>query len=44
MDGVYRGPVGLVSGRFALIERAGDFTLLPWRPKTRADCRSTAAI
>ncbi|WP_230188357.1 DUF3363 domain-containing protein [Sphingobium sp. CECT 9361] len=44
IDGVYRGPVGLVSGWFALIERSRDFTLLAWRPKTRADCRSTAAI
>jgi type IV secretory pathway VirD2 relaxase len=32
IEGVYRRPVDLVSGRFALIERARDFTLVPWRP------------
>lgn len=29
--GIYRRPVDLVSGRFALIEKARDFTLVPWR-------------
>jgi len=32
VDGVYRRSVDLVSGRFALIERSRDFTLVPWRP------------
>lgn len=32
IEGVYRRPVELVSGRFALIERSRDFTLVPWRP------------
>jgi hypothetical protein len=32
IEGVYRRPVDLVSGRFALVERARDFTLVPWRP------------
>ena len=32
IEGVYRRPIDLVSGRFALIERARDFTLVPWRP------------
>lgn len=32
VEGVYRRPVDLVSGRFALIERSRDFTLVPWRP------------
>jgi len=32
IDGIYRRPVDLVSGRFVLIERARDFTLVPWRP------------
>lgn len=32
VEGRYRRPVDLVSGRFALIERARDFTLVPWRP------------
>jgi len=32
VEGVYRRPVDLVSGKFAVIERARDFTLVPWRP------------
>lgn len=32
IEGVYRGPVELASGRFAIIEKARDFTLVPWRP------------
>jgi hypothetical protein len=32
IEGVYRRSVDLVSGRFAVIERARDFTLVPWRP------------
>jgi type IV secretory pathway VirD2 relaxase len=32
VEGIYRRPVDLVSGRFALIERSRDFTLVPWRP------------
>ena len=32
IKGIYRRPVELVSGRFALIERSRDFTLVPWRP------------
>ena len=31
IDGVLRRPVEMVSGRHALIERAHDFTLVPWR-------------
>jgi hypothetical protein len=31
VDGIYREPVSRVSGRFAVIERAQDFTLVPWR-------------
>lgn len=31
-EGVYRRPVDLISGRFALVERSRDFTLVPWRP------------
>jgi len=30
--GIYRRPVRLASGKYALIERARDFTLVPWRP------------
>jgi hypothetical protein len=32
VEGICREPVQLVSGRFAVIERARDFTLVPWRP------------
>jgi len=31
VEGTYRRPVDLVSGRFAMIERSRDFTLVPWR-------------
>ena len=30
--GIYRRPLRLASGKYALIERARDFTLVPWRP------------
>ena len=29
--GIYRGPVARISGKFAVVERALDFTILPWR-------------
>jgi type IV secretory pathway VirD2 relaxase len=32
VEGVLRRRIDLVSGRFALVERAHDFTLVPWRP------------
>lgn len=32
IEGTYRKSVDLVSGRFALVERSRDFTLVPWRP------------
>jgi hypothetical protein len=32
LDGIFRGPVQLVSGKFAVVERSRDFTLVPWRP------------
>lgn len=32
LTGTYRRPLTLNSGRFALIERAHDFSLVPWRP------------
>jgi len=31
IDGIYRGPVELASGRYALIEKSREFTLVPWR-------------
>jgi hypothetical protein len=32
VDGVYRRPVDTMSGRFALVEKSREFTLVPWRP------------
>lgn len=32
IEGTYRRPVDLTSGRYALIERSHEFTLVPWRP------------
>ena len=31
-DGVYNRPVHLASGKFAIIEKSKEFTLVPWRP------------
>ena len=32
VSGTYRRHVEALSGRYALIERSREFTLLPWRP------------
>ena len=32
IEGTYRRPVELASGRFALIEKSREFVLVPWRP------------
>jgi len=32
IEGTYRRAVDLMSGRYALVERSRDFTLVPWRP------------
>jgi hypothetical protein len=32
VEGVYRRRLDLISGRFAMIENAREFTLVPWRP------------
>jgi type IV secretory pathway VirD2 relaxase len=32
VEGIYRRPVDLASGRFAVIETSREFTLVPWRP------------
>lgn len=32
IEGRYRGPVQLVSGKFAIVEKSREFTLVPWRP------------
>lgn len=32
VEGIYRRPIDLASGRFAMIEKSKEFTLVPWRP------------
>ncbi len=32
VDGIYRRSLDLESGRFALVEKGHEFTLVPWRP------------
>ena len=32
IDGVYKRPIRLASGKFAIIEKSKEFTLVPWRP------------
>jgi hypothetical protein len=32
VSGIYRGSVDTMSGRFALVEKSREFTLVPWRP------------
>ncbi|MET4897916.1 DUF3363 domain-containing protein [Sphingomonadaceae bacterium jetA1] len=32
IEGIYRRPIELASGRYALIEKSREFTLVPWRP------------
>jgi hypothetical protein len=32
VEGIYRRPVDLASGRFAFVEQSKAFTLVPWRP------------
>jgi len=32
VSGTYRRPVDMISGRFALVEKSREFTLVPWRP------------
>ncbi|MBK1669789.1 conjugal transfer protein TraI [Rhodovibrio sodomensis] len=33
LEGVYRGPLRLASGKFAVIEKSRAFALVPWRPE-----------
>jgi type IV secretory pathway VirD2 relaxase len=33
ISGIYRKPVNLASGKFAVIEKAHEFTLVPWKPE-----------
>ncbi len=45
VEGIYRRRLDLASGRYALIERAKDFTLVPWRPVLdRAPGRVVAGV
>lgn len=32
IDGLYKRPIRLASGKFAVIEKSKEFTLVPWRP------------
>lgn len=32
IDGIFRRKIDLASGRFALVEKSREFTLVPWRP------------
>ena len=32
IEGIYRKHIDLASGRFALVEKSREFTLVPWRP------------
>jgi len=32
ISGIYRRPIDTMSGRFALVEKSREFTLVPWRP------------
>jgi hypothetical protein len=32
IEGTYRRALDLISGKFAVIERSQEFTLVPWRP------------
>ena len=32
IDGVYRRPLRLASGKAAVIEKSREFTLVPWKP------------
>ena len=45
VEGVVRGRVDLASGRFALIENAHEFSLVPWRPELeRAVDRNVSGV
>lgn len=32
VSGIYRRPIDTMSGRFAVVEKSREFTLVPWRP------------
>ena len=32
IKGVYTGTINLVSGKYAVVENAYEFTFVPWRP------------
>jgi len=41
ITGTFKQPVELVSGKYALIENAREFTLVPWRPVIEKDLGRT---
>lgn len=43
IEGIYRRRVDLASGRFALIEKSRQFTLVPWRPVLERSLGKTVA-
>ncbi len=43
VEGVYRRSVDLASGRFAVIERSRDFTLVPWRAVLERNLRKSVS-
>jgi uncharacterized protein DUF3363 len=52
ISGTYTGAVQLVSGKFAIVEKSREFTLVPWRPviekelgagRFRGSCRAAAS-
>ena len=42
-EGVYRKPIHLASGKFAIIEKSKEFTLVPWRPALERQRGKTVA-
>jgi hypothetical protein len=43
VEGIYRRRLDLASGRFALIEKSREFTLIPWRPVLERALGKTAS-
>ena len=43
VEGIYRRRVDLANGRFALIEKSREFTLVPWRPVLERSIGKTVA-
>ncbi|UJQ94136.1 DUF3363 domain-containing protein [Mariluticola halotolerans] len=43
ISGIYKRPVHLASGKFAIIEKSKEFTLVPWRPVLERQLGKTVA-